>query len=164
MPEIEGWIIGPEDEDKMYAEECHHLVKSLDLENTVKFLGFQNVLDILPKLGLNVLTSISEAQPLVVLEGFAAGVPCVSTDVGCVRELMQGVDPEDKALGIAGSVVGIANPEATARAAIELLSDRGRWKRAQEAGIRRVEKLYTQKQMLDRYRAIYDTALGARDG
>ncbi len=164
MPEIEGWIIGPEDEDKTYAEECHHLVKSLELEKTVKFLGFQNVLEILPKLGLNVLTSISEAQPLVVLEGFAAGVPCVSTDVGCVRELMQGVEAEDKALGSAGTVVGIANPEATARAAIELLSDHGRWKKAQEAGIARVERFYTQKQMLDRYGAIYETALGERDG
>ena len=164
MPEIEGWIIGPEDEDKSYADECHHLVRSLDLEKTVKFLGFQNVLEILPKLGLNVLTSISEAQPLVVLEGFAAGVPCVSTDVGCVRELVFGVEPDDKALGIAGTVVPIANPEATARAALELLADPGRWNKAQQAGVERVEKLYTQKQMLDRYRGIYETALAEKDG
>jgi glycosyltransferase involved in cell wall biosynthesis len=159
LPEAEGWIVGPEDEDKSYAEECHHLVRSLSLENTVKFLGFQKVDDILPRLGLNVLTSISEAQPLVVLEGFAAGVPCVSTDVGCARELVHGATPEDQCYGSAGAVVSIANPEATARAALSLLGDPRRWHAAQTAGIARVEKLYTQEVMLARYRSIYETAL-----
>lgn len=159
MPDLEGWIIGPEDEDKSYAEECHHLVTSLSLDKHVKFLGFQRVDDVLPKIGLNVLTSISEAQPLVVLEGFAAGVPSVSTDVGCVRELVHGMGAEDRALGSAGAVVNIADPEATARAALELLSDPARWHAARAAGIKRVERHYTQKMMLDRYGALYDDAL-----
>ncbi|MBX3219287.1 MAG: GT4 family glycosyltransferase PelF [Labilithrix sp.] len=159
LPDAEGWIVGPEDEDKSYAEECHHLVRSLGLERTVKFLGFQNVAEVLPRIGLNVLTSISEAQPLVVLEGFAAGVPCLSTDVGCVRELVHGATPDDRALGSAGDVVDIASPEATARAALELLADPTRWRAAQAAGIARVEKGYTQELMLDRYRTIYESAL-----
>lgn len=161
MPEVEGWVVGPDDEDKMYAEECRHLVSTLKLQNTVKFLGMQKVDDIFPKLGVNVLTSISEAQPLVALEGFAAGVPCVSTDVGCVRELIYGRDtPEDKGFGTAGAVVDIANPEASARAAFELLRDRPRWDAAQAAGIARVESTYTQSLMLERYRKIYEKAIG----
>jgi glycosyltransferase involved in cell wall biosynthesis len=159
VPDAEGWIIGPEDEDPNYALECRDLVKNLDLEATVKFLGFQKVEEILPKLGINVLTSISEAQPLVVLEGFAAGVPCVASDVGCCRELIEGVGEEDRALGSAGGIVDIADPDATARAAIELLRDDGRWRAAQRAGIARVERFYTQQQMLDRYRRIYTAAL-----
>ena len=39
LPEAEGWIAGPEDEDKEYAKECHGLVASLGLEKNVKFLG-----------------------------------------------------------------------------------------------------------------------------
>ena len=39
----------------------------LGLEGKVKFLGFQKPDEIFPKLGLTVLTSISEALPLVVL-------------------------------------------------------------------------------------------------
>lgn len=160
MPEVEGWVVGPDDEDRSYAEECRHLVESLGLARNVKFLGYQKVDEVFPKLGLNVLTSISEAQPLVVLEGFAAGVPCVSTDVGCVRELLDGAGDADRALGSAGILVDIASPEATARAAMTLLRDRARWSAAQAAGIRRAEALYGDEQMLARYRRIYETAIG----
>jgi glycosyltransferase involved in cell wall biosynthesis len=44
----------------------------------------------MPKIGLVVLSSISEALPLVLLEGFAAGVPAVATDVGSCRQLIYG--------------------------------------------------------------------------
>jgi len=159
LPGTEGWIVGPEEEDPNYAAECHDLVKSLGLTGVVRFLGFQKVEDILPKLGLNVLTSISEAQPLVVLEAFAAGVPCVSSDVGCCRELIEGVTEPDRALGAAGRVVKIADPEATGKAAVALLKDEQAWHAAQQAGIARVERFYTQARMLDHYRSVYDAAL-----
>jgi glycosyltransferase involved in cell wall biosynthesis len=161
MPEAEGWIIGPEDEDPSYAEECHHLAGTIGLDGRLKFLGFQKVEEILPRLGLNVLTSISEAQPLVVLEAFAAGVPCIASDVGCCRELVEGITDEDRMLGEAGAIVGIADPEATARAAVGLLRDPTRYAAAQRAGTARVERFYTQQMMLNRYRAIYSEALEA---
>ncbi len=99
MPQAEGWIAGPADEDASYAQECENLVRSLGLENHVKFLGFQKVEDLMPKIGLIVLSSISEALPLVILEGYAAGVPTVSTDVGSCRQLIEGLGEEDRALG-----------------------------------------------------------------
>jgi hypothetical protein len=40
-----------------------------------------------------------------------------------------------------------------------LLRDSARWSAAQRAGIARVESFYTERLMLDRYRAIYRTAL-----
>lgn len=162
LPGAEGWIVGPSDEDQAYADECRDLARTLGLEGTVKFLGLRNVEEILPQLGLNVLTSISEAQPLVLLEAMAAGVPCVASDVGCCRELVEGTDAEDRALGPAGAIVGIADPDATARAAIELLRDPARWSAARRAGIARVERLYTQARMIERYGSIYDAALRVR--
>jgi glycosyltransferase involved in cell wall biosynthesis len=60
--------------------------------------------------GLLVLSSISEALPLVILEGYAAGVPCVSTDVGSCRQLVEGLGPIDRSIGASGEIVGIANP------------------------------------------------------
>jgi glycosyltransferase involved in cell wall biosynthesis len=163
LPGVEGWVVGPDDEDKAYADECRHLARALAVESCVRFLGFQDVASVFPRMGLNVLTSISEAQPLVILEGFAAGVPCIAPDVGCCRELIEGVTAEDRALGHAGAVVGIADPEATARAALALLGDPERWLLAQRAAVARVERYYAQTTMLDRYRQIYRHALGASE-
>jgi polysaccharide biosynthesis protein PelF len=158
-PDAQGWIVGPEDEDPSYVSECKDLVDSLGLENSVKFLGFQNVLEILPQLGLVVLTSISEALPLVVLEAFASGVPCLATDVGSCRELIEGRGEEDRALGAAGSVVFIADPEGTARAALALIDNPERWLAAQQAGLARVKRYYDDKLMFSSYRNLYAQAL-----
>lgn len=158
MPEAEGWIAGPEDEDPDYAEECHNLVASLGLTDKVKFLGFQKVEVVLEQIGLVVLSSISEALPLVVLEGFAAGVPALTTDVGSCRQLIYGLDADDQSLGIAGAVVRIADPQAMATAAIELLRPEN-WLPARAAAIARVERYYTQSIMFDEFRKVYEEAL-----
>ena len=158
MPAAEGWIAGPEDEDKAYAAECHALVRSLGLENHVRFLGFQKVEDLMPKIGLTILSSISEALPLVILEGYAAGVPTVSTDVGSCRQLVEGLDEADRAIGPSGAIVNIADPQALADAAVALLADGEAWQAASRAGIARVERYYTDRMMFDRYRQVYDGA------
>ena len=163
MPEAEGWIAGPADEDPEYAQECLNLVDSLGLGGKVRFLGFQQITALLPKVGLVVLSSISEALPLVLLEGFAAGVPAVSTDVGSCRQLIHGMEGEDQALGAAGAVVGIAEPQALAEAAVSLLTDHERWHAAQLAGMQRVERYYTEDLMFNQYRQLYDEALQAPD-
>jgi glycosyltransferase involved in cell wall biosynthesis len=159
IPNAEGWIVGPEEEDQDYADECHALVKQLNLTNHVKFLGFQNIKDILPKMSLMTLSSISEGQPLVILEGYAAGVPVLSTDVGSCRELAEGRTEEDKALGSAGSIVPIANPRALADAAVALLNNEKRWYSAQASAIDRVEKYYGEQTFLDNYRQLYKQVL-----
>lgn len=157
-PEVEGWIVGPTSEDAGYAAECRQLVASLGLDRSVKFLGFRPPEEILPQLGLLVLTSMSEALPLVVLEAFASGLPVLTTDVGACRELVEGRTAEDRELGAAGAVVPIADPEATGRAALALLNDPARWNRARRAAVLRVEAHYTQGQMIDAYRQVYREA------
>jgi glycosyltransferase involved in cell wall biosynthesis len=159
LPDVEGWIIGGADEDSSYDVECRLLVESLGLGERVKFLGHRNVVEVLPDLGLLMLTSISEAQPLAVLEAFAAGVPCVTTDVGACREQIEGTTPEDRALGQAGRVVPFADHEALSRAAIELLKDNEAWLSCQAVGLARVQKYYDERRMLDSYRSVYRDAL-----
>ena len=75
--------------------------------------------------------------------------------MGACRELIEGSNEEDRQLGRAGAVVPIANPDQTAAAAIGLLSDPQRWQACREAGIRRVERYYTQSRMFREYRKLY---------
>ena len=159
VPNAEGWLVGPQDEDPDYTRECKLLVESLDLGNCIKFLGFQSPDDIFPKIGLSVLTSVSEGQPLVMLEGYAAGIPSVATDVGSCSELVYGVSEEDKAIGASGAVVPIANPSEFADAAIALLQDDDKWREARDAAIARVETYYDEKDMIRRYADIYQAQL-----
>jgi len=163
VPGAEGWLVGPQDEDPDYTRECKLLVDSLDLGNCVKFLGFQSPDDIFPRIGLSVLTSVSEGQPLVVLEGYAAGIPAVTTDVGSCSELVYGVSAEDQAMGSSGAVVPIANPSEFAEAAIELLNDEDKWRAARDAAIKRVETYYDEKDMIRRYEAIYRTQMDLKN-
>jgi len=155
VPDAKGWLVGPEEEDPAYVAECKALVASFGLEESVQFLGFQKLTDIFPQIGLTVLTSVSEGQPLTTLEGFASGIPSVTTDVGSCSELIYGDTEEDRAIGAAGAVVPIANPAAFAEAVIPLLTDDTKWRAARDAGITRVEKYYDEKDMLDRYHSIY---------
>lgn len=85
-------------DDEAYAKECYDLVEQLHLEN-VLFTGRVDIVSYMEKLDFTILTSISEGQPLSVLESFAARRPCVTTDVGCCRELLAG--NEEDSFGIA---------------------------------------------------------------
>ncbi len=163
MPEVEGWVVGPTDEDENYANECFMMVESMHLKNNVKFLGFQKPDDIFPKTGLLTLTSISEGMPLVILEGFAAGLPCVATDVGSCKELIYGaLNKEDIEIGKAGEVVLVANPKELADAYIKILSDKELWRRYQKSALKRVETFYRQEQFFENYRKVYKEALAWR--
>ena len=154
--DCEGWIVGPMDEDENYANECKFLVEALSLEKNIKFLGFKKIDEILPKTKILTLSSISEGMPLVIIEGFAAGIPAVTTDVGSCRQLIYGgIDKNDKMIGKAGEVVPIANPSELANAYIKFLTDSKLWEDAKKSAIKRVEKYYTLNQFLQNYKKIY---------
>lgn len=159
MPKAQGWIIGPENEDQKYADECKTLANSLDLQCSVQFLGFQSIDDFLPKLGLLVLTSISEGQPLVILEAFASGLPVIATDVGFCREMIEGDTGEDRELGTAGIITPIADPSATAHAAIEMLGNVDKWRAARRVAETRASRYYCESLLFEQYRTIYNKKL-----
>jgi polysaccharide biosynthesis protein PelF len=162
--DLELWMIGPEDEDKAYAARCHTLVKSLGLEDAVKFLGPQKVSEIYPQLDVVVLTSLSEGQPLVILEAYAAGVPVVATYVGACAELIEGGDDADRALGPSGIVTRVANPGETAAALVKLAKHPELRLAMGQAGRARVAARYQLRQVVETYQQLYASMVmtGAR--
>lgn len=155
MPDTRFPIMGPTDEEEEYFEECRTMVAMLGLEDCVTFTGRIDVRQEYPRMDVVVLTSVSEAQPLVILEANVCGVPCVATDVGACSELVDGRTQADRALGASGRVTPIASPEATAAAILELLrNDELRWQMGQ-SGIRRVEQFYGEENLNFAYLDLY---------
>jgi polysaccharide biosynthesis protein PelF len=153
-PDVELWVIGPTDEDAAYHQECESLSRSLGLDK-LRFLGSQDMKAMYPEIDVMALTSISEGQPLSILEAAGAGVPTVASDVGACRELIEGSGDADRALGPSGIVTGVGNPEETARGLLQILGDPAQRERMRRAGAERVETYYRQETVLDTYRALY---------
>lgn len=155
VPGVQAWIIGPEDEDPEYSRECRALAKTLGLGTQLRFLGFKRIEEVLPQIGVMVLSSISEGLPLSVLEGFAAGLPAVTTRVGACSELILGRDEEDRRLGPAGSLINLADHETLAQACAELLENPDWYVRAARAAMQRVERYYDQEKMIATFDALF---------
>ncbi len=148
-------IIGPTEEDPDYFEECKQMVSLMGLDRKVLFLGPKNVREILSGLDVCLLTSISEGLPLIILEAFAAGVPCVATDVGACRELIFGRTVDDKAIGRAGLLTKICSPLDTADAVLRVVSTAENLLTMGQAGRTRAERHYRQTEIMGRYRRFY---------
>jgi len=159
MPEVRFAILGPMDEDPDYAADCKALVKELGIGNAVQFAGRVQVAEWLPRIDLLVLTSLSEAQPLVILEGGACGVPVVAPDVGSCREMIEGRSPDVDRPG--GIVTELVNPEGTAAAILRLLRAPSLRRAMGEALRDRVVKDYDRRAIIAEYRHIY-SMLGAQ--
>ncbi|MPZ14504.1 MAG: DUF3492 domain-containing protein [Chloroflexi bacterium] len=159
IPHIQAQIVGPTDEDPAYFEECRELVRLLDLADIVHFVGRADVLDYYPSMDALVLTSLSEGQPLVILEANCAGVPVVATDVGACRELLEGTSLEDEAIGPSGLLTAPASPDETATAIIRLAQDESLHQRLALAGQKRVREFYREESVYDTYRTLYRTHL-----
>lgn len=155
IPDLEVYLVGPTEEDAPYFQECRQLVALLNLTTLVHFTGPADVKLYYSKLDIVVLTSLSEGQPLVILEANCAKLPVVATDVGACRELLTGISPEDEALGASGLVTPVASPCETANAIIQLWRDSALRLRMGEAGQKRVQRFYRQEKLYNTYNQIY---------
>lgn len=151
VPNLKLWIMGPTDEDEEYARECFEMVELMHLTD-IEFTGRINVTDYLGGIDMTILTSISEGQPLTILEGYAAHIPAIATDVGNCRGLIYG---ESDDFGEAGILTHIMNVEEIADAMVNLAKHPMRREQMGEAGYRRVMAKYKIEDMEQTYRDIY---------
>jgi glycosyltransferase involved in cell wall biosynthesis len=163
VPGVRVMLLGPTDEDPVYFRECEEMVAHLGLQENFEFTGRVKLHDYLGRVDVIALTSISEAQPLALLEAGAAGVPSVATDVGSCRDIIEGRADEDPPLGPGGFVTPLADPAATAQGLANLLLDPVLRARCGEAIRQRTERYYNKKVVDQIYRELYEAHLALPD-
>lgn len=151
-------LIGPFDEDKKYYEECVALVKVLKLENDIIFHGPQDVLKVLERVDLMLLTSHSEALPMAVLEAMASGIPITSTAVGSVKQIMVdnllNGDGEVEAKS-AGLTVPTRKPELMAGIINQMLSNKDLYESCRAEGPKRILHSFKLDSVMEKYCRLY---------
>lgn len=151
VPNAVFYVMGSFEEDEDYYRECLQLVNTLQVKD-VKFTGTIQTLDYIGKMDVLMLTSISEGQPLAILEGMAAAKPFVSTNVGSCKELLEGLDDH---IGPAGIVTPVMHYELLAQAVIKLCKNEKLRNEMGKNAFMRVSKYYRQEDVIVNYRRLY---------
>ncbi|MBR4455425.1 MAG: GT4 family glycosyltransferase PelF [Solobacterium sp.] len=146
------YLMGPTNEEPEYAAECQDMCEYLGIQDVVIFTGRIDIRDYLGRMDMTILTSISEGQPLTILEGFAAHLPAIATDVGNCSGLIYG---EHDNYGPAGIVAHVMNTEEISDAMLELARDPEKRKAYGEAGYQRVLHGYRIEDMKKKYEELY---------
>ena len=131
------------------------------MSETIQFTGKVNIFDYLSRIDVLVLTSISEAQPLVLLEAGAARIACVATDVGSCRDIIEGMAGESPSLGSGGRVVPPMDTDAIGAAVVELLQDKDLRRRCGEVLRARVATHFTSAKSASQYLNLYSDLISA---
>lgn len=130
--------------------EAKYLAKSLKILKNVVFTGFIDDITLKKYYVLSdvyVCPSRLEGFGLTILEAMAAGKPVIATDVGAIPEI----------IGEAGVLVEPENPEALARAIIDLLRDEQKMKMLQQKALSRAKKFSWEvaaKKVFETYRSL----------
>ena len=152
VPNLNLYIMGGYEEDDVnYYEECLELTKTLGIDS-VYFTGNVNINEYMPRMDMIILTSISEGQPISVLEAMSAGLPCIATRVGNCDEMLLG---STSAEGQCGIITPIMSVEYISKAIIELALDAKKRKRFGEVARKRVEEKYPLNLVIERYNNLY---------
>ena len=159
-PKLKLWLMGPDDEDPEYAAECRMLIDTLKVKN-VELTGRINTLEYIGKMDMTILTSISEGQPLTILESYAVKKPCIATNVGNCYGLIMGEDGDE--LGAAGIVAPVMNINAIAEAILELARNPRMREEMGEIGYKRLMNKYKIEYMTRTYQELY-ARLGEQAG
>lgn len=126
----------------------YELVKTLNLEDQVLFLGKQKkISDLLSIADLKLLLSEKESFGLVLLEAMACGVPCIGTNIGGIPEVIK--------QGETGFLVDLADVQKASEYALRLLKNNKLHSQFSQAALAHVQQNFSSKMIVDQYIACY---------
>lgn len=125
--------------------------RRLEVDDGVEFLGARtDIADVLRRMDVFVLPSLSEAAPITMLEAMACGLPVIGTQVGGVPDLIG-----DNARG---TLIAPSDPDALAAAVTQYVKDPELRRRHGEAARQFVVAHYDIEQTAHSYRQLYEAA------
>lgn len=132
---------------------CELLVRELNIQDHVKFLGKQlELVPILSAADLFLMPSQSESFGLSALEAMSCGVPVISSSVGGLPEL--------QVHGETGYIAEIGDVERMARYAVELLSSESKYTLFSANARRRAVEYFDINKIVGQYEAYLEQCLG----
>jgi glycosyltransferase involved in cell wall biosynthesis len=141
--------------ERAYSDEIQGMIRSLNLERSVKLLGFvENPIPLLKMSSAFCLLSRSEGFSNALLEAMACGVPSVVTRVGG--------NPEAIADGKNGFLVSVEDDAAAAEKLLTVLRDPAQAAKIGENGRISVQTRFTADVMIQRLIAVYRDLLAER--
>lgn len=140
-------------DDEEYKVSCIELIRRLHLENSIIVEGHVDTLQYMQKMDVTILSSISEGQPLALLESMAAGRPCIATRVGNCEEMIEHVT---NGIGAAGICCTPMIPQELADALEKLYQSEELRRQMGKNGRLRVEARYRMENMLKEYHSLYE--------
>ena len=126
------------------------LTKTLIGKSSIDDDVLDNLEEVLPHADLFLSASETESFGLSMLEAMSCGVPCVSTAVGGVSEV----------LGDTGRLTPFGDPEAMAKAALPLLDDPKLHTELSERARQRAVEHFATDRVVANYISVYERVLG----
>ena len=146
VPDVHFVVYGATWVDEPYTARCEALVDELGVRDHFTFAGYHDEPSKLYHEGdVFALSSISEGFPFSVIEAMACGRPVVATDVGGVKEAVEGV----------GIVVPPRGFEPLGEGLADLLLDRERYDACARLGRERAVRDFGLDRMLEAHRLTY---------
>ena len=147
IPDIQCLIYGTSS-DLDYSLRCLKTVKELQLEDNVKFMGgtkepekVYNEADIIA------ISSITEGFPFTIIEAMACGKAVIASDVGGVREALDGC----------GLLVRSRRPHELAQGMVKLLQDENLRHQLEAAAMKKVHDEFTLEKCVEHFKKEYES-------
>lgn len=134
--------------DGVQRKALEEQARSLGMKESVIFAGKRtDIPQVLSAMDIFILSSLTEGQPMALLEAMAAGTPAVATSVGDVPKILKA--------GEAGLIVQPSDSAGLADGILRLMDDSALAARLSAAASRTVEENYSSNRMAAEYRACY---------
>lgn len=128
--------------------ELRAVASQLNIDSHISFLGLRaDVASLMSASDVGLLSSHQEGFSNTILEGMAAGLPMIVTDVGGNAEAVVN--------GETGLVVSPHDPVSFAEAIVQLAGDPALRQRYGAAGLKRIETLFLSETCAAKYEALY---------